>query len=100
MLECIYDFATNKVKIIDFEMTVKLPNTTTNTIREKLSTRLSTKITEEDCNAIATVFARDVKDMAVSLLSLSKDICYVNADADELIYNNDECFLPMLITRV
>jgi hypothetical protein len=98
-----YDAKTNKTKIIDFEMAVKLPSY----IADELSNVLRTndisdvaKITEEDCNEFARVFYNNAKDMAISLLSLAKEVCYVNADADGIIYNTDDNILPLLFARL
>lgn len=98
-----YDFLTNKTKIIDFEMAVKLPSHTVEDLRSQLQHIDYSKIkqiTEEDCDRFARVFHCHAKDMAISLLSLAKTICYVNVDAEGIIYNTDENTLPLLFARL
>lgn len=101
-----YDSNTNKVKIIDFEMAVKLPELTVDKLRSSLQefehyfNTETAEVTEDYCNNFAKVFYDNAKDMSISLLSLVKDVCYVNADEDDIIYNTDENILPVLFERL
>jgi hypothetical protein len=98
-----YDFKTNKIKIIDFEMAVRMPSDVTNELRRELEQNTIgevKQVTEKDCNEFAKMFHNIGKEMAISLLTLAKDVCYVNADADNLIYNTDEYLLPVLFERL
>jgi serine/threonine protein kinase len=101
-MNVMYDSASNTVKIIDFEMTVKLPENVVDVIRAKLAETNTEdcKPTEEYFNTLATIFANNAKDMAISLLSLSKEICHVNTDDDGFIFNTDDCFLPMMFVTM
>lgn len=101
-MNVMYDSDSNTVKIIDFEMTVKLPKKIVEVIRAKLAETKTEdcKPTEDYFNTLATIFANNAKDMAVSLLSLSKEICHVNTDDDGFIFNTDDCFLPMMFVTM
>lgn len=94
----IYDFKNKKVKIIDYEMTVKLPENITATISSLLYKKKAetVKITKAYCDSIARIYEQNAKEMAISILSLAQGTCYVNTDEDGFIYNTDENLLPML----
>lgn len=94
----IYDFDTKTTKIIDFEMAVRLPESTISKMRSYLYKNKgnTVKINKAYCDSIATTFDEHAKEMSVSILSLAKHVCYVNTDDDGFIYNTDENLLPIL----
>jgi serine/threonine protein kinase len=94
----VYDMKTHSVKIIDFEMAVKLPDHIVSQLHDALYKKRTetVKIGDVYCHNIATTFDTIAKKMAISLLSLAKSTCHVNTDDDGIIYNTDETFLPML----
>lgn len=98
----LYDFKTNKTTIIDFEMAVKLPHYHVQDWASTLYIRKSktVKMSWDYCEQLAGLFKTNAKEMAISILALSKGVCYVNADEDGFIYNTDEYFLPMLYERL
>lgn len=91
----VYDFNNRTAKITNFAMAVRLPNHVTASIQNCLySKKLDTvKISKSYCEFISTTYAMNAKLMAVSILSLSKDICYINTDEDGFIYNTDDKYL-------
>jgi hypothetical protein len=90
----IYDLKTHTVKFIDLETAVRLPDNVIEEVREKLA-----KVQEEgyysNFEGISSIFETYCKESAISLLSLSSQVCLSYADEDNLIYNTDDFFLPM-----
>jgi serine/threonine protein kinase len=93
-----YDLQTHTAKIIDFEMAVYLPDKTIQDMRSEPSDVIIMSRTY--CEQSAKWFDKHMKQMALSLLYLAKDICYVNTDEDGAIYNTDDHFLPMFFDKM
>jgi hypothetical protein len=90
----IYDIKTNTVKIIDFETAVRLPDNYIQDLRGKVA-----KVQEDgyryNFEGLSCIFESCYKQIAVSLLALSEQVCLSYADEDGLIFNTDDFFLPL-----
>jgi serine/threonine protein kinase len=94
----IYDIKTDKVKIIDLESAVKMPNYNVDKLRQKLSScavRLGNDEEKQIIDCLVKMYKKYYKTSAISLLYLASKYCQQYQDEDNRLYNTDEHLLPL-----